>query len=441
MLPLDHPDRIQFAFDDHRLVANAGLILPVTLAQHLGLRELVDDHVDWGDAPGRANAGDKFLTLVASALAGGDCIDDADAQRAGGTDRVLGCVVKAPSTLGTFLRSFRWGHVRQLDRVSRELLAGAWTAGAGPGDDPLSIDLDSTVCETFGLAKEGAQRHNYAGQRGYHPLLAVAAITGDVLMCRLRQGRANTARGAAHFLRETVGRVRYAGAAGPLTVRADSGFYTHAIVAACREKRVRFSITVRQHPQLRNLIEAIPETEWTPIPYWMEGAANVAATTYVPFESKPDAAPVRLIVRRFKPTPGSQLALFTSYSYHAFITDREGDTLDLEADHRRHAEIENAIRDLKYGVGLNHLPSGRFPANGAWLAVQAIAHNLARWTTRIGLGEPVATTKTLRRRFFSLAGRLTRSARRLTLHLPQRWPWETQFSDALARLRALPLPT
>ena len=172
----------------------------------------------------------------------------------------------------------------------------------------------------------------------------------------------------------------------------------------------------------------------------MEGAADVAETTYVPFESKPDAAPVRLIVRRFKPTPGSQLALFTSYSYHAFITDREGDTLDLEADHRRHAEIENAIRDLKYGVGLNHLPSGRFPANGAWLAVQAIAHNLARWTTRIGLGEPVATTKTLRRRFFSLAGRITRKARRLTLHLPQDWPWKNQFSGALARLRAIPLP-
>ena len=155
----------------------------------------------------------------------------------------------------------------------------------------------------------------------------------------------------------------------------------------------------------------------------MEGAADVAETTYVPFESKPDAATVRLIVRRVKPTPGSQLALFTNYSYHAFITDREGDTLDLEADHRRHAEIENAIRDLKYGVGLNHLPSGCFPANAAWLAVQVMAHNLARWTTRIGLGEPVATTKTLRRRFFSLAGRLTRSARRLTLHLPQGCPW------------------
>ena len=441
MLPRDDPDRIQIAFDDHRLVANAGLILPVTLAHHLGLGELVDRHVDLGDAPGRANAGDKMLTLVASALAGGDCIDDADVLRSGSTEQVLGCTVKAPSTLGTFLRSFRWGHVRQLDLMSREVLARAWAAGAGPGDDPLTIDLDSTVCETYGLAKEGAQRHNYAGQRGYHPLFAVAADTGDVLMARLRQGRANTARGATNFLRETVSRVRCAGATGPLTIRADSGFYNYDIVKACRAKGVRYSITVRQHQSLRNLIEAIPEGEWEPIPYWMEDAADVAETQYTPFASEPDAVPARLIVRRVKPTPGSQLALFATYSYHAFITDREGDTLALEADHRRHAEIENAIRDLKYGVGLNHLPSGRFPANAAWLAVQVMAHNLARWTSRIGLGEPVSTTKTLRRRFFSLAGRITRKARRLTLHLPQGWPWQNQFSTALSRLRALPLPS
>ena len=358
-------------------------------------------------------------------------------------------MIKAPSTLGTFLRSFRWGHVRHLDRVSRQLLAQAWAAGAGPGDDPLTIDLDSTVCETFGLAKEGAQRHNYAGQRGYHPLLAIAAGTGDVLMARLRKGRANTARGAAHFLRETVGRVRHAGATGPLTLRADSGFYTHAIVAACHKMDVRFSIAIRQHQSVRNIIEAIPEEDWTPIPYWIEGAADVAETEYTPFGSELDAAPVRLIVRRVKPTPGSQLALLTNYRYHAFVTDRDDDTLDLEADHRRHAEIENAIRDLKYGVGLNHLPSGRFPANGAWPAVQSLprtrygvlVHSLARWTARIGLGEPVATTKTLRRRFFSLAGRITRKARRLTLHLPQGWPGQNQFSRALAKLRALPLPS
>ena len=204
---------------------------------------------------------------------------------------------------------------------------------------------------------------------------------------------------------------------------------------------VRLSITIRQHQSLRNLIEAIPEDAWTPIPYWMDGAADVAETTYIPFQSEPDAAPVRLIVRRVRPKPGSQLALFATYSFHGFITDRDGEMLELEADHRRHAEIENAIRDLKYGVGLNHLPSGRFPANGAWLAVQVMAHNLARWTGRITLGEPATTTKTLRRRLFSLAGRITRKARRLILHLPRRWPWETHFLSALARLRAMPLPS
>ena len=272
--------------------------------------------------------------------------------------------------------------------------AWAWAAGAGPGDAPFTIDLDSTICETYGLAKEGARHHDYTGKRGYHPLLAIAAGTGDVLMSRLREGRANTARGAAHFLREMVGQVRYAGANGRLTLRADSGFYTHDVVSVCRKMDVRFSITIRQHKSLRNLIEAIPEDAWTPIPYWMDGAADVAETTCTPFQSEPDAAPVRLIVRRVKPTPGSQLALFASYSYHGFITDRDGEMLELEADHRRHAEIENAIRDLKHGVGLNHLPSGRFAANAAWLAVQVMAHNLARWTARIGLGQQIVTTKT-----------------------------------------------
>jgi hypothetical protein len=432
-------DRLDVAFDDDRLVADAGLLLPVTLAHHLGLKELVERHLDLGAAAGRANPGDKLLTLVMSALAGGDSIDDADALRAGATGRVLGFAVKAASTLGTFLRSFRWGHVRQLDRVSRELLGRAWAAGAGPGDGPFTIDLDSTICETYGLRKEGALHHGYTGVRGYHPLLAVAAGTGEVLMARLREGRANTGRGAGHFLRETIGRVRSAGATGQLTVRADSGFYGHAVVAVCRKMGVRFSITIRQQRGVRRLIEAIPEDAWRPIPYWLAGGADGAETTYTPFAGEPDAGPVRLIVRRVKPTPGSQLALLTLYDFHAFITDRDGDTLTLEADHRRHAEIENAIRDLKYGVGLNHLPSGRFAANGAWLAIQVIAHNLARWTARIGLGEGIVTTKTLRRRLFSVAGRLTRSARRRTLHLPERWPWAVAWQIALARFRAIPL--
>ncbi len=432
-------DRLDTAFDDDRLVADAGLLLPATLAHRLGLRELVDEHLDLGTKPGAANAGDKLATLVMSALAGGDCIDDANALRAGGPGRILAFAPKAASTLGTFLRSFRWGHVRQLDRVSRELLGRAWAAGAGPGSAPFTIDLDSTICETYGLQKEGAVHHGYTGVRGYHPLLAVAAGTGDVLMARLRGGNANSGRSAGHFLRETIGRVRSAGATGQLTVRADSGFYAHAVVAVCRTMGVRFSITIRQHRSLRRLIEAIPETAWTPIPYWIDGGADVAETRYTPFRGEKDAAPVRLIVRRVRPTPGSQLALFALYDYHAFITDRDGDTLTLEADHRRHAEIENAIRDLKYGVALNHLPSGRFAANGAWLAAQVIAHNLARWTARIGLGEGIVTTKTLRRRLFGLVGRLTRSARRLTLHLPARWPWAIGWTAALARLRAIPL--
>ena len=293
MLPQNKPDRIRILFDDHRLVANAGLILPATLALRLGLSQLLRKHLNLGGAPGRANTGDKMMTLVASALAGGDCIDDADVLRASGTARVLGFTAKAPSTLGTFLRSFRWGHVRQLDRVSRQLLARAWAAGAGPGDSPLTIDLDSTICETYGLAKEGARHHGYTGARGYHPLLAIAAGTGDVLMSRLREGRANAARGAAHFLRETVGRVRYAGARGRLTLRADSGFYAHGVVSACREMDVRFSITIRQRASLRDLIEAIPEEDWTPIPYWMDGAADVAETTCTPFQAEADDEPRR----------------------------------------------------------------------------------------------------------------------------------------------------
>jgi len=411
----------------------------VELCNSILIEELHKGEAPPSDAGELGRGGDKLLSLVISALAGGDCIDDANALRAGGTGRVLGFRIKAASTLGTFLRGFRWGHVRQLDRVGRELLKRAWAAGAGPGDGPLTIDLDSTICETYGLKKEGAKHHGHTGVRGYHPLLAVAAGTGDVLMARLREGRANTARGAAHFLRETIGRVRHAGATGQLTMRADSGFYAHAVVAVCRATGVRFSITVRQHPGLRTLIEAIPEEAWTPIDYWIGGGADVAETVYTPFADHDDAVPVRLIVRRVKPTPGSQLALLTLYDYHALITDRDGDLLELEADHRRHAEIENAIRDLKYGVALNHLPSGRFAANGAWLAVQVMAHNVARWTSRIGLGASIVSTKTLRRRLFGLPGRLTRSARRLTLHLPARWPWAIGWVAALIRLRAIPL--
>jgi hypothetical protein len=189
---------------------------------------------------------------------------------------------------------------------------------------------------------------------------------------------------------------------------------------------------------LHKVIAKIPDGAWAPIPYFLDGA-DVAETTYRPFGKK--APLVRLIVRRVKPTPGSQLALLVDWSFHAFVTDRDGETIALEADHRRHAVVENTIRDLKYGVGLNHMPSGRFGANAAWLALGVMAHNLARWTSRIGLGETLIATDTLRRRFLAMPGRLTRSARKPTLHLPERWPWAGRFETALANVRGVVLVT
>ena len=431
-------DALAVTFDDERLVADAGLMLPATLAQHLGLRELFDDHVDLGDAPGHANVGHKAMTLVHSALAGGDSIDDADALRAGSTQAVLGHAVLAPSTLGTFLRSFTWGHARQLDKVAAALLGRAWAAGAGPGEAPLTIDVDSSVVETYGLNKAGGTKFTYNKVRGYHPLFAVVAGTGDVVHCRQRGGNANSGRGAAGFLTETFNRARAAGASGPLTLRADSGFYSGKVAAACRAADVRFSITVKLNPAVHKAIATIPDDAWAPIAYFLDGA-DVAETTYRPFGRK--APLVRLIVRRTKPTAGSQLALLVDYAYHALVTDRVGETIAIEADHRRHAVVEDTIRDLKYGVGLNHMPSGRFGANAAWLALNVMAHNLARWTSRLGLGESVIATDTLRRRYLRCPGRLTSSARRFTLHMPQRWPWAKRFSDSLANLRAVVLVT
>ncbi len=427
-------DRVEVVFDDDRAVADGGLLLPMMLAQHLGLRELVDDHVDLGDAAGRANVGLKAVALVASALADGDSIDDADALRCGECAAVLDQWVPAPSTLGTFLRSFSWGHARQLDAVSRELLARAYAAGAGPGDGPVTVDVDSTICETYGLAKQGGSKFTYTHVRGYHPLVAVVAGTADVVHARLRGGNANSGRGAAGFLTETFARLHYAGATGPVTLRADSGFYARSVVDACTTADVRYSITVRLQRSLHTLIDAIDEQDWTPIPYFLDGA-SVAETTYRPFNNK--GTECRLIVRRIRPTPGTQLALFVEYTYHAFITNRAGDTLALEADHRRHAEVENAIRDLKYGVGLNHMPSGRFGANAAWLALNVVAHNLMRWTTRIALGETLLTTPTIRRRYIRIPGHVTHRARRVQLHLARRWPWRHQFIAAVAHIRRL----
>jgi hypothetical protein len=389
------------------------------LSEKLGLEQLCDERISVGPFPGR-----RAATLVHSLVVGGTCIDDADVLRSGSTEAVLSHRVMAPSTLGTFLREFTFGNVRQLDSVTEQLLTRAWALGAGPGETPMTIDIDSTICEVHGAHKHGAG-YGYTGVLGYHPVLATRADTGEVLHLRFRKGSANTQRGAQRFVRETVGRVRRAGASGELTLRADSGFFSQYVVLACRDHDVRYSITVRQTPVIARAIEEISEEDWTSIDYTANGEAWVAETDY---------QGQRLIVRRTKlnePLP----ALFPDYRYHAFVTDRVGDAVLLDVDHRRHAVVELAIRDLKEGSGLEHCPSGDFNANAAWAVLASIAHNLVRWVAALGLGVTgPLVAKTIRRKFITVPGRLTHHARRRHLHLPTNWPWATQWSQCFARL-------
>jgi hypothetical protein len=418
-------DRVEVTFDGDRMVADAGLILPATLSQHLGVEALVDELVSVGHRPGR-----ELLTVVHALLAGGDCIDDADILRSGATSEVVGHEVMAPSTIGTWLRSFTFGHVRQLDALTERLLTAAWAAGAGPGAAPLVIDVDSTICQTHGYAKQGAT-YGYTRQRGYHPLLATRADTGEILHARMRKGSANSSRGAQRFVRETIRRVRRAGATGPIVLRADSAFWSAKVITACRDHNVRFSITVRATKAVVAAIDGIDETAWVDIDYTDGGVAQVAETTL---------AGCRLIVRRTR-LVGAQAQLWPDWRHHAFITDLDGDAVAVDADHRAHAVVELAIRDLKAGAGLTHCPSGRFNANAAWLVLTALAHNLLRWVASLGLRlSGLVVAKTIRRRYLSLPGRMTRSGRVDTLHLPTRWPWRDALLAALVRLRALPPP-
>ena len=453
--------RVSVSFDEPNLVSHAGLVPVAELAQRLRVGERIDETVTLAGSVG-ANSGAKALTLIGSVLAGGDCIDDVDLLRSGALPELFDGV-RAPSTVGTWLRALRWGHVRQLDAVARTLLVGAWRAGAGPaaGAD-VTVDLDSTICEVYGLAKQGAAR-GYTGVRGYHPLLASCA--GDaagggatqLLHARLRGGNAGSGRGAGSFVAEVLTRLRdalppdRAGRQGTVTLRADSGFYSRKVIRACRSGGAHFSVTVRMNPSVRRAIAAIPEQAWTPIPYWSsEGTfghdkdgtpisgADVAETAYTAFAGTADAVDVRLVVRRVRPTPGSQLAFDVAFSYHAFITDRDGQLLDIEAEHRRHAVVEQVIADLKGGCGLAHLPSGRFAANAGWLALVALAYNLGRWCA--ALTNPrwrTITTATLRTRLLAVPARIVHTARRRHLRLPRSWPWEAdyqQLRDAIARL-------
>jgi hypothetical protein len=425
-------DQIAVVFDEQRLVSDAGLLLTASLAGRLGIERVVNDSVWLGHGvPGAAMPGRKVMTLVHGMLAGADSIDDMDVVRAGSTGLILGHGVMAPSTLGTFLRAFTFGHVRQLDRVLDESLRRAWAAGAGPGDQRLVIDIDSFVGEVHGDQKQGAG-YGYTKQLGYHPLLATRAGTGEVLHIRNRKGKANTQRGNPRFVDELIARVRRAGATGVILIRADTGFENHKLSKTFDARGVEFSIGVKQRKPIRALIEEIPETAWVSLEdYPKTGEAQIAETKLGDW---------RLIVRRTRLT-GAQAELFPDWRYHAFASNRTEPLKLVEAEHREHAVIELAIRDLK-DQALKHFPSGQYSANSAWTVIAAVAHNLGRWTSLIGLpNETTRTAATRRRRLFRIPGRLTRTSRQWTLRLPARWPWQQDFDDALTRIRALPALT
>lgn len=318
--------------------------------------------------------------------------------------------------------------MRQLDRVLGEALARAWRAGAGPGEQRLVVDIDSFVGEVHGYRKQGAG-FGYTKQRGYHPLLASRADSGEVLHVRLRKGRAASSRGVVRFAEELIARVARAGAGGEKLLRADSAFWNRKLIARLQQAGWHYSISVRLQFWVPEAIAQIPESAWRPLDdYPEQGEAQIAETT---------AGGRRLIVRRTR-LVGTQAELFPDWRHFPFITNRT-DALELvEAEHRQHAVVELAIRDLK-DQALAHFPSGQFNANSAWTVIACLAHNLLRWTSLIGLpGQTVRAARTIRRRLLALPGRLTRTARQWTLHLPARWPWQHDFVRALARIRALP---
>ena len=416
-------------FDDERVVSDAGIALVATLARRLGVEGLAQSLVRLRrDRPGASQAGRKVMALIYAMALGSDSIDDCDVLRAGRTRRLLGGWVPAPSTLGTFLRAFTFGHVRQLDRVLGECLTRAWRAGAGPGEGRLVVDVDSFVGEVHGHDKQGAA-FGYTKRRGYHPLLATRAKTGEVLHVRLRKGSAASPRGVLRFVDELIARVARAGASDQKLLRADSAFWNKKLMARLEQAGWQYSIGVRLQFWVKDAITAIPEADWQRLEdYPDDGEAQIAQTM---------VGSKRLVVPRTR-LVGPQAELWPDWRYFAFLTNRTEPLEVIESEHRQHAVVELAIRDLK-DQALCHFPSGQFSANSAWTVIACLAHNLLRWTSVIGMpGESVPTARSLRRRLLQIPGRLTRNARRFTLHLPARWPWQHDFIRALARIRALP---
>jgi Transposase DDE domain group 1 len=436
-------------FDEPGLVSAGGLVPMLALAGRAGLRRLADEYLTVPTDRG-AHAGAKVASLVAGMVAGADSIEDMGLLRHGGMGRLF-TGTYAPSTLGSFLRSFAFGHVRQLDAVAARLISNlaAHTPLLPDAAQIAYLDVDDTIKATYGYAKQGAG-YGYSGVKGLNALLAALSTPASapvIVATRLRKGSASSARGAARLVADALKTSRACGASGLLIVRADSAFYGSDVIAAVRRAKARFSITARQDSAVRRAIASIPEDAWTTIRYpravfdeqlqqWVSDA-QVAEVPFTAFTSKPKAKQVtaRLIVRRVRDAnPDHLLAnaqgeLFPAWRHHAVFTDSPLVLTQAEADHRRHAIIEQVIADLKNGP-LAHLPSGRFNANGAWLVAATMAFNLTRAVGALASRfHAKASTATIRAQLINVPARPVRSARRIRLRLPTNWPWAADWLD------------
>jgi len=472
---LSHTHRARSAvFDDPNLVSSAGLVPVLALAESAGLHHLVAEYLTVPTDKG-ANAGLKVASLVGGMVAGADSIDDMAVLRHGGMGRIFAHAY-APSTLGSFLRAFAFGHVRQLDAIASRFqvaLAGLTRLlgdPAGPAASPASpadpggsagyalVDVDDTIVEVHGHAKQGAG-FGYSGVRGLNALLATLATATSapvIVAQRLRKGACGSPRGAKRLVADAVKQAsRLLAGKTPVLVRMDSAFYGRGPVHAALAGGAAVSVTVRMDQAVKKAIAAIPDDAWTTIEYtdaifeettgrWIS-RAEVAEIEFTAFsaQKKADQVPGRLIVRRIpdfnaaKKAAAGQGTLFDVWRFHAFFTTTDPEVLDtVEADktHRGHAIIEQVHADLKASA-LAHLPSGVFTANAAWLVLAVMAFNLTRAAATVA--EPTlarATTATIRRKLIAVPARIATSARRVTLHLPTAWPWETAWTSLFDRV-------
>jgi hypothetical protein len=453
---------VDAVFDDASLVSCAGLVPVMRLAEEVDLAGLVAARV-WPDLSTGSNPGGKAAAIVAGMAVGADSIDDLDVLRHGGMASLFASVY-APSTLGSFLRFFSWGHALQLEAAGRDLLAAlAARTPLLPGAEKLAyVDVDSLLRRVYGPGKQGAAfGHAKVGGysvrlRGLSPL--VAAISTDraapvVAATRLRGGNAGSARAAASLVKQAIATARSAGATGRILVRGDSAFGSGPVVSACRKAGVSFSVTLQSNPKLQAAIDTIDTNAWTPVRYpgavfdeqaqcWSSNA-EVAETTYTAFESTTHKVTARLVVRRVRelnPAPPGQEELFPTWRYHAFLTDTDLSTVAADLTHRGHAIIEQLFADLIDGP-LAHMPSGRFAANAAWLTLAAMSHNLIRAAGCLaGPWHAKARAATIRRHLINIPARIARRARRVLLHLPADWPWQQHWQALFSNVHAPPLP-